>query len=242
MLPNLQKIESLEQLNKKLEHGVSVGRLKCEHAAKREAACDQRELACELMLQGEEARLQTVVGQAKAAAEGERQELLRHVSSLERRVEELRREAEECRDAKERAEASLVLQIQRTSDEKLFEAFARLRDFVTTEHDKMEHANSSLTELMSVQEHNLTMMAEKDRELHEVRVHWDQTQRQLEEAQRSASALQAELEALKAKHTEEVLSVKEQHLLDKERGNSLQQELDLVVTENRCPAPLYPKP
>jgi hypothetical protein len=133
----IQKINISESCVRKVEEAAHAITVKTENVAKKEIECAQRELACELILENEARRVQNLLAQIRKANEKERLEFQRQTEGLELKMRDLTARLEIALTQKAAAEENLRDHIHRSSDEKLFEAFQRLKALVTAEHTQM---------------------------------------------------------------------------------------------------------
>ena len=128
-------LEANEVRLRKMEDAVKAAKLKAETVQKREIDCSQRELACELLLENETKRIQELHATLQAAYQQNCHEHRRQIQIKENHILELNCRLESVLTQKAEVEQKLV-QNEKASDDRLFEAFRKLKEIITNEQDK----------------------------------------------------------------------------------------------------------
>ena len=203
----------------------------CDQAARREAECSQRELACELLLENETRRIQEQYTQMKQGMERERQEFRNQCELKDLKIRELSSRLDAAVLQKALAEEKLHQQIQATSDERLFDAFLKLKELVSVEQSKMKKMRTNMSELIANQETDQNSLVQKEKMLQESQSLLKEYRSQSDELQVKKQKLELELSCLKEANTSllaDLTLAKNEISLQNQRTAGLIQEIETV--------------
>ena len=203
----------------------------CDQASRREAECSQRELACELLLENETRRIQEQYAQMKQGMERERHEFRNQCELKDLKIRELSSRLDAAVLQKALAEEKLHQQIQATSDERLFDAFLKLKEVVSVEQSKMKKMRTNMSELIANQETDQNSLVQKEKMLQESQSLLKEYRSQSDELQVKKQKLELELSCLKEANTSllaDLTLAKNEISLQNQRTAGLIQEIETV--------------
>ena len=226
----IQRNQLSENCVKKVEEAAHELTVKSENIAKKEMDCAQREMACELILENEARRMQSLLAQIQKENEKERLEFQRQTESMDRKMRDLSARLEFALTQKATAEENLRDQVHRSSDEKLFEAFQRLKALVTAEHTHMQQPRPF------GEEQRIVSFTEEGNELPDSKDSQEPLHSQISELQQEKEELEQKVRFLlenTSSLNSEAISAKATIAAAEKRLKSLQMELEHPLIQNR---------